>query len=88
MKVLQTHDQYETIEELISDLGIPTEVEFGYAGKKYTITPEQNGFFISEWYKEEETGKEFSTIDTLLDGYVIAGKKLRDIATEIEVYSH
>lgn len=80
-------DEYEDVQELIDDLEMGLEVEFGYDGKEWAIRPQVGNYCIYE--KDNEASyQEYPTIKEMLDGYKFDGKPLRDVATEIRVTWH
>lgn len=80
-------DEYESVQELIDDLEMGLEIEFEYAGKEWAILPREGHLCIYEKHNEESY-REYPTIEEMLDGYKFDGKPLRDVATEIRVTWH
>lgn len=80
-------DQYETVQELIDELEIGLEIEFEFADKEWAILPQVDNYCIYEKHNEESY-REFATIEEMLDGYKFDGKPLRDVVTEIRVTWH
>ena len=80
-------DQYESVQELVDELNIGLEIEFEFADKEWAILPQVGNYCIYEKHNEESY-REFGTIEEMLDGYKFDGRSLRDVVTEIMVTAH
>lgn len=88
--MITTHpdgDQYETVQELVDELEIGLEVEFEFANREWAILPWYGGYCVYE-KENEESYREYPTIGEMLDSYEIAGRRLRDVVTEIMITGH
>lgn len=69
-----------TIDELRKYLELD-DIEFSYNGKDYFICPLNNIFSAGE---ADKTEAEYKTFDDLINNFMIEGKPLKDIITDID----
>lgn len=82
---------YETFQEFVDALERGEEIEFRYNGKGFWITHPTEAFDIYQYGGSdnqclEETARTYETAEEMLESYDIDGKKLKDIALEIEIF--
>ena len=70
-------------DELIRDLSMGREIEFEYAGRKFSLTHTPNGWSLAEFYKGNE--QTFPSYRDVLEYGTVDGTSLRDIwpATQV-----
>jgi len=69
--------------DLIDSLNRGCEIEFLYAGKKYSITHTDNGISIIEFYNEDSE-KTYATAELLLE-HKLNEKAIKDIIPEMKI---
>ena len=80
-------DEYESVQEMVDQIKIGIEIEFKFAGKEWAILPQVGNYCIYEKHNEESY-REFATIEEMLDGYKFDDKPLRDVVTDLKVIWH
>lgn len=70
-----------TYEELIEDLEMGMEVEFFYNQRRYSISHNTKGWYLSQY--GEERYQTFHDYEELLENAVIESKKLDEIWHEV-----
>lgn len=80
---------YDNATQFINDCNIGMDIEFDYNGIGYGVL----GWFDNGplAYRKDNFGyceQHFKTPDELLDGFIIDGKPLRSIVTQIELLLH
>lgn len=60
------------------------EPTFGYKGKEYSICSPENKYYVLSEDNPADSELEFDSIDDLLDRWMIQGKPLRDIISDID----
>lgn len=76
--------RYKSVDELKKDLAQFHDIEFDYRGQSYAICPIDGKFVAGN----ARGAAEFSSVDELLDKFLIDGRPLSEVVTEIEVYMH
>lgn len=80
---------YLNAQEFIADCSVGLDIEFDFNGIGYGVFGWTKGGPTA--YRKDQYGffeQQFSTPDQLLDGFVIEGKPLRSIITEVELLLH
>jgi len=86
MKEFDKYALYENVEELIADINLGLDIEFNYKGQKYWIGGgSKKDCIITKAGENYDDGEEFDTAQELVDKYLIGGKSLRDVSTQIRV---
>ncbi|MFR1051495.1 MAG: hypothetical protein ACLSE7_07170 [Lachnospirales bacterium] len=67
------------------DMMMCNEPDFLYNGQEYSICWPGGKYYVTASDSPGDLDLEFDTIDDLLDGWMIQGKPLRDILSDIEI---
>jgi len=73
-----------TIKEF-KELMICNEPDFSYQGEFYSICSPNGKFYVTASDDPGAEDLEFDSLEQLLDEWVIQGKRLRDILSEIDI---
>lgn len=79
--------KYNAIQQFVDDVKMGLDVEFSYDGKNYGVIRTPDGIAVYEQCNLN-TEKVFDTPQGALDGYMIGGRPLRSLITEIEILLH
>ena len=71
--------------EKFKDILQYNEPSFGYNGHEYSICSPDGMFYVMSSDNPTDSSLEFSSVDALLDGWIIQGKPLRDILPHIDL---
>lgn len=80
---------YKNAQEFIDDCSLGLDIEFDFNGIGYGVLGWTDGgptAFRKDQYGSFE--QQFPSPDALLDGFIIEGKTLRSIITEVEILLH
>lgn len=72
-----------TIEQF-KEIMMVNEPDFRYHGQDYSICSPNGKYYVTASDNQDDSELEFDTLDDLLNGWMIQGKKLRDIVSGIE----
>lgn len=67
------------------DILLWNEPDFEYRGEYYSICSPDGKYYVTASDCPEDSDLEFDSVDALLDGWKIQGKKLRDILPFINI---
>ena len=67
------------------ELMICNEPDFSYQGEFYSICSPNGKFYVTASDDPGAEDLEFDSLEQLLDEWVIQGKRLRDILSEIDI---
>ncbi|ORX22644.1 hypothetical protein BVF91_10980 [Thermoanaerobacterium sp. PSU-2] len=81
------YDKYRNLDEFITDIHDIGEIIFKHGEKEYSLYFDCEKVFISESYKKE-TEQIFNSIDDFINNFILDGKQIKDIVTELDVVSH
>lgn len=81
------YDKYKNLDEFITDIDDIGEIIFKHGEKEYSLYFDGEKVFISESYKKE-TEQIFNSIDDFINNFILDGKQIKDIVTELDVVSH
>ena len=60
------------------------EPEFSYRGKESSVCSPNGKYYVTASDSPSDTDLEFSTLDDLLDSWMIQGRRLREILPELD----
>ncbi len=75
-------DHYNSVDEFADDCKAGMDIEFSYRGIDYGILGWKNGGPLA-YRKKPFFEEQFSDVNELLDGFIIDGKPLRTVVTDI-----
>ncbi|MDI3311657.1 MAG: hypothetical protein QJR05_09575 [Thermoanaerobacterium sp.] len=81
------YDKYKNLDEFITDIDDIGEIIFKHVEKEYSLYFDGEKVFISESYKQE-TEQIFNGINEFINDFILDGKPIKDIVTELDVVSH
>lgn len=80
-------DKYDNLNEFIADIDTIGEIIFKYGDKEYSLDYDGEMISIAESFKQE-TEQTFSSIKDFLDKFMLDGKPVKEVVTEIDVVGH
>lgn len=80
-------DKYNKLEEFIADIDIIGEIIFRYGNKEYSLDYDGERINIAESFKQE-TEQTFSSIEEFLNKFLLNGKPIKEVITEVDVVTH
>ncbi|MCM3360233.1 MULTISPECIES: hypothetical protein [unclassified Psychrobacillus] len=71
-----------TYKDLVDDLSLGHEVEFSYRGEKYSISRNENGWFLTK-YNDIDTVQKYNDSEEVLEKGILDSKNIRLIWSEV-----
>jgi hypothetical protein len=81
--------KYNSVQEFIDDCNAGLDIEFAYGKYQYTVLSWLDGGpLIGRQAPYDDVEQQFETPEQMLDKFMIDGKPLKDIITQVELLLH